>query len=98
MATGLTQLHSIVTRGRGIGVDDSKRVPQYRKKTKELTPRGATVVFQGVPIRSDLKRVSVSYTIHREVAYLFGNAGTAAFFEYGDLGSYDGSMTVTARC
>lgn len=56
------------------------------------------MVFQGVPIRSDLKRVSVSYTIHREVAYLFGNAGTAAFFEYGDLGSYDGSMTVTARC
>lgn len=32
------------------------------------------------------------------LAHLLGNAGTTAFFEYGDLGSHDGGMTVTGRC
>jgi hypothetical protein len=42
--------------------------------------------------------VSVGYAVHEKLAYLFGNAGTVDFFEYGDLGSHDGSMTLTGRC
>lgn len=76
------------------------KVPHSQKKTKEPipTPSGATVVFQGVPIRSDLKIISEGYVIHTRPAYLFGNAGTVASFEYGDLGSHEGSIIFTGRC
>lgn len=33
-----------------------------------------------------------------ELSHLIGNTGTAVFFEYGDLGSYDGSMIFTEGC
>ena len=33
-----------------------------------------------------------------ELTYVFGKAGTTAGFAYGDLGSHEGSMTVTERC
>ena len=40
--------------------------------------------------------VSISYAI-QELAHPFENPGTAAFFEYGDLGSNDWSITITER-
>ena len=74
----------------------------YVRGPKEPAPthsRG-TAVSQAGPLQSDLKTgaISGSHPAHEGLAYLFGNAGTAAFLEYGDLGSYDGSMTCTGRC
>ena len=69
----------------GAAGTEIKTAPPTQKKTKGATPTHpvATMVFQGVPVRLDLKRgnCSAQAMYFAELSHLIGNTGTAVFFE-----------------